>query len=351
VDGSLEAVMRVIAQAAAQLTGAGAALVTIDGEGRLERLAATAADGCARQTLARPDVLDVLVEGLRSSGRPLGPDDLDGAAAGLLEAVAPNGFLALPVGPGLRGMLVLLEPDSGPVLDEAAVGLAAVVAVVAGEALASIGRAAALWDACEELRHLAAHVLARRDRESEETAHELHESLCQQLAGANAELQAVEHLLEGDAPARARVRDARRLVNRTIGELRELAQRLRPSMLEDLGYVQALRWYTGRLRERTGISLSLEVEEGEDRRFPIEMESALYRATEEALDEGARRHVALRVSYRHAPAVVQLEIAGTRPGAIELAAMRERLRPFRGTVRVTVAPDAPVVAFELPLNN
>jgi signal transduction histidine kinase len=121
-------------------------------------------------------------------------------------------------------------------------------------------------------------------------------------------------------------------------------------LLDHLGYVHALRWYAGRLQERTGVALSLEVE-GEDHRFPMEMEAALYRATEDALSSGARRQADMRVCYRHRPAAVQLEIAGMTPGAIELAAMRERLRPFRGTVRVSTPPDAPpVVALELPLN-
>jgi signal transduction histidine kinase len=348
---AVETVLQAAVNAVARFTGAGAVLAVVDADGAVERLAAADADGCARETLTRADVLGPLAQRLRSLGRPLGPSDVSGSEALLLEAVAPQGFVALPVGGGVRGMLVLIEPDAAPVLDETAVELASAFAVVAGEALAGIGRAAALRETCEDLRELTAHMLARRDRESEETAHELHEEVCQQLAAANAELQALEHRMVDDPSGRERVRGARRLVNRTIGDLREMAQRLRPAMLEDLGYVQALRWYTGRLRERTGVSLSLEVE-GEDHRLPLAMESALYRATEEALAPAARRRSALRVSYRREPAGVQLEIAGSEPGAVELAAMRERLRPFRGTVRVTAAAAdaAPVLALELPFN-
>jgi hypothetical protein len=349
-DTSVETLLRALVEAVARMTGAGAVLVTVDAEDGLERLAAAEADGCVRQTLARPDVLDPLVRQLRALGRPVGPDDLEGTQRELLDAVAPQGFVALPVGRGVRGVLTLVEPDAAPVLDATTVGLAAVLAMLSGEALASVRRASALRDTCEDLRGLAADVLARRDRECEETAHELHESICQDLAGASAELQAAEHLLEIVPEARTRVRDARRLVSSTIGDLREVAQRLRPAMLHNLGYVQALRWYAGRLRERTGVALRLEVE-GEDHRLPLDMESALYRATEDALASAACRRADLRVSYRQQPEAVQLEIAGTTPGAIELAAMRERLRPFRGTVRVTTPPGAPpVLALSLPLN-
>jgi len=348
-DGSVETVLRALVHGVSSLTGAAAVLAIVGDDGTLERLAASGADGCVRETFTRPDVLVVLVERLRSLGRPILPADLDPGHGALLDAVVPRGFVALPVGADVRGVLVLIEPDAASVLDDAGLEAASVLAAVAGESLAGIGRATSLWGTCEELRRLAAHLLARRDRESEDVAHQLHEGLCQQLAAANAELRAVEHIVEDDPRVRERVRDARRLVSGTIGELREVAQRLRPAMLEDMGYVQALRWYTGRLREQTGMALSLEVR-GEERRLPFAVESALYRATEEVL-AGARGPSALHVCYRHEPEGVQLEIAGTAPGAVELAAMRERLRPFRGTVRVTAPPDAPpVVAFELPVN-
>jgi signal transduction histidine kinase len=57
----------------------------------------------------------------------------------------------------------------------------------------------------------------------------------------------------------------------------------------------------------------------------------------------------LRVRYRHEGSGVHIEIAGQHPGNIDLIAMRERLRPFGGAVRVTSRPDtSSVIEVDVP---
>jgi two-component system, NarL family, sensor histidine kinase UhpB len=223
-----------------------------------------------------------------------------------------------------------------------------VLARLTAAALARAETAATLRVSCAELRRLCADVLVRQDGELGRTARELHEGICQRLAAANVQLEALAALLEPQGAALARLRDARALVNQTLGELRELAQRLRPSVLENLGYVEALRWYLERLRQRGGVVLSLEVEGGEAR-LPVAMEGALYRATEEALGPAVRASRRLRVRYRREPTAVRIEIVGPAPDAVDLVAIRERLRPFGGAVHVRSAPDrSAVIAVEVP---
>jgi signal transduction histidine kinase len=209
---------------------------------------------------------------------------------------------------------------------------------------------ATLRETSDALRRFAGEILERRDEQLRQTARELHDGIGQRLAAANAQLQALAPLLDGSPPAaRERFRDARALVVRTLGELRELAHALRPSVLEDFGYVQALRWHLRRLRARDGLSLALEVE-GSEVRLPIEVETALFRATEEVLASiapGGDGRV-LRVRYR-GTAGVMVEIAGGAVEPVDLGPVRERLRPFGGDVHVDSAPDAAtVIAFEIP---
>jgi len=157
-------------------------------------------------------------------------------------------------------------------------------------------------------------------------------------------------LVDGKGAAPACLRDARALLNQTLRELRELAQRLRPSVLENLGYVEALRWYLGRLRTRDGVAPSLEIE-GSETRLPVAMETALYRATEQALGAAAETQGAgcVRVRYRREAEGVRIEIAGRSPDVVDLVAMRERLRPFGGAVLVNAPPDrAPVIEMQMP---
>jgi signal transduction histidine kinase len=346
-DGSLDAVLRITVDAAARITGAATA-VALAADGRLERFVANGLDGCTRDTLARVDVLGALVARLRALARPLAPEDLDPVTAGMLLAVAPHGVVVVPV--DVDGLLVLADRTPEGEVDEDGLGVVTLLARLAGAALARAREFASFEVACGELRRLSGQVLARRDEELGRTARELHDGTCQRLAAVNAQLEALGFMLEGQRVPMARLRDARTLVNQAVGELRDLAQQLRPAVLENLGYVEALRWYVGRLRERSGVALSLEVE-GAETRLPVEMESALYRATEEALGAASDFEVSrwVRVRYRREPAAVRVQIAGTAPGAVDLVAIRERLRPFGGAVLVTTAPgDAPVIEVRVP---
>jgi signal transduction histidine kinase len=351
-DGRLEPVLQVIVQVAARVTGAAAAVVVVDAVGRVERFAGEGIDGCMRDTLLRPDLLTALLARLRAIGRPVGPEDLDRATGRTLAAVAPNGFLAFPLGESVSGLLVVLEPMAGVGFEEDAVAGAALLAMLGAATMGAAQRITVLREGHEELRRLVGEALAHRDQELRRTARALHEGIGQRLAAVNAQLQALAPLLEeGTAGARARLQDARALVEQTLGEVRELAQELRPSVLEDFGYVQALRWYLGRLQERARVPLSLEVE-GAETRLPGELEGALYRATEEALGAVVRREEAampVRVRYRREPTRVSVEIAGRPPERSSLVAIRERLRPFGGDVHVSREPEG--FALELPMVN
>jgi hypothetical protein len=346
-DDSVDHVLQVTMRAVRHLTGAAAALVMLDDEGRLERFLTDGADGCTRESLVRRDVLDEVAGRLAALGRPLGPGDVDGRAGRTLAALAPRGFLALPLGADVRAVLLLLEPPGDGV---AAVAL---LATLAGAALADVRRFGELRASRDELRRLLVEALGSRERELGETSHRLHEGICQHLAAANAHLQALDPLLDGGIPAaRARLRDARALLNQTLGELRELAQQLHPRVLEDFGYLQALRWYAARLRRESGVSLALEVE-GAEGRLPVDVEGALYRATEEAIVAFTRARGDVRVRVRRAPAAIEVEISGSRPPALELGVIRERLRPFGGAVELCAngaAPVAVAVRLSAPLD-
>src|SRR5262249_58942825 len=116
--------------------------------------------------------------------------------------------------------------------------------------------------ACEELRALSAHVLVRRDDDLGRTADELHEGTCQRLAAANAQLEALAAMLEGQRAPLARLRDARALVNHALGELRELAQRMRPAVLSGLGHVGGVPRRLQPRPRRRGVAPALRVHGG-----------------------------------------------------------------------------------------
>src|SRR5207244_1701330 len=66
---------------------------------------------------------------------------------------------------------------------------------------------------------------------------------------------------------RARAADARRLAARTVAQLRELAQLLRPSVLDDYGLMPSLQTCLKDFQERHGVTATLS-SEGVPERLP-----------------------------------------------------------------------------------
>jgi PAS domain S-box-containing protein len=132
-----------------------------------------------------------------------------------------------------------------------------------------------------ELRRHAAELAA-----SEERAHlarELHDSVTQALFSMTLVTRSVELLLEKDvAEAGRKLLVLRDLQRDALAEMRALIFELRPASLEREGLVAALRTHVAAVQGRSGLPISLEVQDTD--RLPLEIESALFRIAQEALN-------------------------------------------------------------------
>src|SRR6185437_10898381 len=82
------------------------------------------------------------------------------------------------------------------------------------------------------------------------------------------------------------ISNLRDLAAHTLDEVRKLALELRPSVLDDLGLVAALRQYVRSTEERSGLAAQLTVvgfDDDDAARLPATMETALFRIAQEAL--------------------------------------------------------------------
>jgi signal transduction histidine kinase len=107
-------------------------------------------------------------------------------------------------------------------------------------------------------------------------------------------------LLDGTAiadPAPASSAEAREVVERTADELRGMSRSLRPSILDDLGLIPALRSEATALARRTGLGAWFGVL-GSPRALSPEVELMLLRVTQEALHNVERHADASRVAVR-----------------------------------------------------
>ncbi len=101
----------------------------------------------------------------------------------------------------------------------------------------------------KRLRILASELINAQEKERKRIAHELHDSLAAQLAAIKYRLE--RKLKEGDSPDRTTtLEQIIQDVQRATTETRRIMLNLRPSVLDDIGIVAALSWFS-RETERT----------------------------------------------------------------------------------------------------
>jgi signal transduction histidine kinase len=180
-------------------------------------------------------------------------------------------------------------------------------------------------------------------------AYELHDSAGQMLTTVHFALDAAERRLgpgAGNAldPVRTRLEEVEL-------ELRRLSHELRPTLLDHLGLLPALRELAQGVTSRSGIGIHVHDETTE--RLPAPIETALYRISQEALTNATRHSRATRVDVRvaHVQSAVHCTISdngvgfervaldGSRGGSgLGLAGMAERLSPLGGSLRIETSP-------------
>jgi two-component system sensor histidine kinase UhpB len=240
----------------------------------------------------------------------------------------------------------------------------------------------ALWDRLEadaatirektaQAERLAAQVILAQEEERRRVARELHDEAGQALTaviiGLERGLASMPEVYAADLPIQPRqlMSNLRDLAVQTLDEVRKLALELRPSVLDDLGLVAALRQYVRSTEERSGLAALITVvgwDEGAPR-LPAEVETALFRIAQEALTNAIRhaRADSVQLRLRRSPVEITLDV---RDDGVGLAAspaagdhlgmfgMRERARLLGGDFHATpVSPRGTLVHVTIPLGE
>lgn len=201
-------------------------------------------------------------------------------------------------------------------------------------------------------------VVGAQELERRRLARELHDETGQALTSILLGLRAIEaaDTVEG---AKSATDEVRALVVATLQDVRRLAVELRPKALDDFGLVPALERLTQTFAEQTGIAVQLEALLG-DERLPGEVETALYRITQEALTNVVKHAQARQVSVilrrRNGSVSAVIEDDGrgiegeTGGDGIGLLGMRERIALLSGRLTVESSPDGgTTIAVEVPV--
>ena len=222
----------------------------------------------------------------------------------------------------------------------------------------------------EMLRALTHRVVQVQEAERGRVALELHDNITQLLCAVLARWAALANKLparspreiilaggsrataaavsRGEKASRGEVMKLSQMLGQTVEEVQRIARNLRPSVLDELGLVPALRATCTEFANRTGVSLKLACKPL-TARLPAEGELALYRILQNALENVEKhahaRHVTVRLRQR---AFIQLTInddgIGFDPehhaarrkgkGGLGLLSMRERATYVGGDFKI-----------------
>ncbi len=129
---------------------------------------------------------------------------------------------------------------------------------------------------------------AAQEAERKRIARELHDETGQALTALAMGLRgATKTITRSPEQTTRHIAELQEISTKALDELRHLISDLRPSHLDDLGLVAALRWYVEQLDRRTAMSITFQIM-GEERRLPPETETSLFRIAQEGLSNAVR---------------------------------------------------------------
>ncbi len=144
-------------------------------------------------------------------------------------------------------------------------------------------------------RELLRRVFTAQEEERKRISRELHDETCQILTGLS---YALDDAAETTATPefKPQLERMHALAATALEEIQRIILDLRPTMLDHLGLIPALRWYAESRFDALGIRLTLR-QVGQPRRLPPAVETALFRVTQEAINNIACHSNATRATF------------------------------------------------------
>jgi len=221
----------------------------------------------------------------------------------------------------------------------------------------------ALKKAQDQLRRLSGSIMASQEKERSAIARELHDELGQVLTALRMDSIWIQgRLKEAEPEVAERAMTMCNLINKTIKEVRSLAFRLRPGVLDDLGLVEALEWYTADFERRTAITCVFE--HANVPKTNEAVATTAYRITQEALTNVARHSFSnsVNVTMQVQKGILTLAVIDNGRGfntlelseskGLGVAGMRERAALVGGFLEVQSLPEKGTsVYFKVAIND
>jgi signal transduction histidine kinase len=201
-----------------------------------------------------------------------------------------------------------------------------------------------------QLHALSQRLMKAQEDERLHLSRELHDESGQLLTALTVQLGLLDREAAEPATVHERVIELKATANAIQENLHRLAVNLRPASLDHLGLVTTLRQFIQEFSRQYKIDVEFEAVGMQDRRLPIEIETALFRVVQESLTNvvlharATRVDVLLSIANGHVSATVEDNGVGFLPSSaivedqLGLFGMRERLKMLGGTFAVESSP-------------
>lgn len=220
----------------------------------------------------------------------------------------------------------------------------------------------------QELQDLSEHLESVREGERRQITREIHDEMGQSLTALKMDIsllsQSFNPNIKQHIHFKEKAESIEKHIDTVIESLHRICSKLRPGLLDDLGLIPTLEWQAQDFQERTKIKCDVDLGH-EDLDLDPALSTAVFRIFQASLTNIARHAKATKVSIhlKRFPGwtpKLQLTIKDNGRGITEqqikssrsfgLMGIRERLRPFRGTLEIEGTPNhGSTLTVNLPL--
>ena len=180
----------------------------------------------------------------------------------------------------------------------------------------------------QELQALSEHAINALEEERRRIALTLHDDTGQALSMLIINLERLENQIpDGETEIKDKLEATRQLVQQSLANLRIIVYGLRPTILDDLGFVPAIRWYARTNLEEAGIMIELHTN-GEVEPLPPQLKLTLFRIAQEAINNIVKHSRAKQVEIKLSQCEknIQLEVQDDGEGFDLTKVHQEALR-------------------------
>jgi signal transduction histidine kinase len=200
-----------------------------------------------------------------------------------------------------------------------------------------------------ELRDLSSQLITLQDDERRRVSRELHEGLGQDLAATKMMIDRMNLRSRSTEANEQALSQMSTLMDSVLQRVRSMSYLLHPPTLDEVGLYSAVRWYIGELTKRSGGQTTLDVKPTDFPRLRPELETAIFRIVQEALNNvfgrSGARQISVTLTCEHSQIAVMVSDNGTdasddrlpcnHEGAwIGIGEMRQRAADLGGELRL-----------------